>query len=1038
MITVLFCDLVGSVEMSRKLDPEDLRDVVRDYRSACTEVIARYAGFTAQFHGDGIVAYFGYPVVEDSDAHRAVLAGLDLIQAITRQAPSVQQRFGIQLAVRVAVHTGPAILEAPDGPTGTARLAIGDTPHFASCIQHAAAPNSLVISRATQRRVAGHFQLRNLGLHPLKGLPEPAEILAVEGSFGAREVAAADLPRHRSPCIGRSNLIATLAQAWLRTRQNPGHAILLIGGPGIGKSRLLAEFRQSITPDECRVLEGHCSPYYGDTPLYPLVAPLRMLLGLEDLPPAKALTRLEQILWQQECDLDPELPLLAKFLGIPPEAGYRAVGLHPLTQKQKLMSTLIQLLTGLARQQPTLLVIEDLHWIDATTLELIGLLLPRLASGRLMLILTSRPGITPSWLHHERVTLIPVRPLSSDDAGTLIRRVAGGDELPREVMQQLLHRSNGNPLYIEEMSRLFLGGQEPDDPNASLPLRPDRTPAPQVPATLQDLLISRLERIPEPARRVIQLGACIGQEWTFDLLCSVLPDEEAALSAGITQLLDEGLLYTTGSGFAIKHALIQEVSYESLPHRARCHAHERIALALQRSPGQAFPERIAQHWTKAGHPDRALPFWLEAGQHAVASSAMAEAENHLRHGLAAVAELPETLELNQFELALLSSLGVALTLQKGWAAPELAEIYDRAQRLAERLGPTPSVFWVVWGMWAFYLVKGDQRRSLALARQLADIAEGNPGLGLEASFAQGLSQLMCGQIEVALPLLESACEQYTAQDHHPQAFLTGQDVGVAARSAAALAQYLSGRTRNSLRRSDQALRLASELRHPFSRAYALGMTTWLDATRRDAYTMATRAAETIEFSDSQSIRFWSHFGTLFASFALVVEGQPGSGLRHLEESLAMYRSLGSGCVVPYFLTLLAETRIALGQPDEALACLAEARELIATSGEALMAAEIDRLDARIRIDAARQLGLDGPQTVLPLLMRAIDTARTQGNRLFELRALTELARVTAQSQDGDRVALVRQALALALQGYPDADPTPDLALAQATLAALPG
>lgn len=1037
VITVLFCDLIGSVEMSRRLDPEDLRDVVRDYRDACTEVIARHSGFTAQFHGDGIVAYFGHPTPQDGDAHRAVQAGLDLIQAITRQAPGVQQRFGTQLAVRVAVHTGPVILEAPDGPAGTARLAIGDTPHFASCIQHAAAPNSLVISRATQRLVADQFLLRSLGLHPLKGLPEPVEILAVEGSLGTPGSTESHCtPAQRSPCIGRASLIATLAQAWLRTRNNPGQALLLIGKPGIGKSRLLAEFRASITQDECRVLEGFCSPYYSDTPLYPMVLPLRTLLGLDDLPPAAALARLERVLSQQGCDLDPELPLLARFLGIPPEAGYRAIGLHPLTQKHKLMAVLLQLLTGLATQQPALLVLEDLHWVDATTLELIGLLLPRLASGRLMLVLTARPGLTPAWLHHERVTLIPVRPLSADDTEALIRRVAGGRDLPREVLQRLQHHSDGNPLYIEEMSRLF-GSECATDEISAISTRPPPSGR-RAPATLQDLLISRLERIPQPARRVIQLGACIGQEWSFDLLCSILPEEEAVLSAGLTQLLDEGLLYTAGSGFAIKHALIQEVSYESLPHSARRHAHERIALALQRSPTQAFPERIAQHWTKAGRPELALPFWLEAGQHAVASSAMAEAENHLRHGLEAAAALPESLERDQFELALLSSLGVALTLQKGWASPELAEIYERAQGLATRLGPTPSVFWVVWGMWAFYLVKGDQRRSLTLARQLADIANGTPGLALEASFAQGLSLLLCGHIEAALPLLESACEQYTTQDHHPQAFLTGQDVGVAARTAAALAQYLSGRTRSSLRRSEQALRLASELRHPFSRAYALGMTTWLDATRRDAYSMAMRAAETIEFSDSQSIQFWSHFGTLFAGFALVVEGQPGSGLRHLEESLALYRSLGSGCVVPHFLTLLAETRIALGQPDEALACLAEARELIATSGEALMAAEIDRLDARIRIDAARQLGLDGPLTVLPLLTRAIDTARAQGNRLFELRALTELARLSLQVPDADHVARVRQALAEALRTYPDTDSTPDLALAQATLAALPG
>lgn len=1042
-ISVLFCDLVGSVEMSRKLDPEDLRDVVRDYRDACTEVIARHDGITAQFHGDGIVAYFGYPVTQEGDARRAVQAGLDLIQSITRQAPEVQRRFGVQLAVRVAVHTGSAILEDPDGRTGTGRLAIGDTPHFASCIQHAAEPNTLVISRATQRLVAGYFQLRSIGLHPLKGLPEPAEILVVEGSSGARHrLEAGQALPHRVPCVGRSATISTLAQAWLLARQSPGHALLLIGEPGVGKSRLLSEFRQSISDSDCQILEGFCSPYYSDTPLYPLVAPLRGLLGLDELTPIQALARLEQALVEHCCGLDPELPLMAKFLGLPPEAGYATIGLHPLTQKQKLLSVLMRLLIALAKDRPTLLVLEDLHWVDATTLELIGILLPQLGSGRLMLVLTSRPGLTPAWLHHERVTLIPVSPLSATDTETLIRRVVGHDQLPREVLQLLLDKTDGNPLYIEEMTRMFLDEGSLSAGASSTASRPgQRMPASLVPASLQDLLMSRLDRIPEQARRVLQLGSCIGRDWTFELMMAVLPEEESTLSAGITQLLDEGLLYTTGDGFTIKHALIQDASYESLLRSTRHHFHERIALALQRGqgPGQAFPERIAQHWTKAERPDLALPFWLEAGQRAVTSSAMAEAENHLRHGLEAIAELPDSPERDQFELALLSTLGVALTLQNGWAAPALVEVYDRAQLLSERIGPNPTVFWVVWGMWAFYLVKGDQHRSLALARQLTGIAEAerNPSLTIEADFTLGLSLLLRGQIAAALPLLESACERYVPEKHHSHAYMTGQDVGVTARTASALALYLAGQTRAGLRRTEQALQLVSELRHPFSRAYALGMSTWLDALRRDPSAMTRRAAETIEFSDSQSISFWSLFSTLFTGYALITDCQPASGLHHLDESLTVYRSLGSGCVVPQFLTIRAEALIALNQPAEALDSLTDARNVVQSFGEGMMAAEIDRLEACIRFEAAQRLGLDGFDQALPVLQRAVDTAREQGNRLFELRALTEMARLCLRTTEAaTRCPQIRHTLALALQSYPDLALTPDLADARAALSAL--
>ena len=316
-----------------------------------------------------------------------------------------------------------------------------------------------------------------------------------------------------------------------------------------------------------------------------------------------------------------------------------------------------------------------------------------------------------------------------------------------------------------------------------------------VPDSLQDLLMARLDRMPIEGRKVLQLGSCIGRDWSFELLNAIFPEEESILLTGIDQLLEKGIIHSTGDGFTIKHALIQDASYESLLRSTRHHFHERIALALQRGqgPGQAFPERIAQHWTKAERPDQALPFWLEAGQRAVTSSAMAEAENHLRHGLEAIAELPDSPERDQFELALLSTLGVALTLQNGWAAPALVEVYDRAQLLSERIGPNPTVFWVVWGMWAFYLVKGDQHRSLALARQLTGIAEAerNPSLTIEADFALGLSLLLRGQIAAALPLLESACERYVPEKHHSHAYMTGQDVGVTARTASALALYLS-------------------------------------------------------------------------------------------------------------------------------------------------------------------------------------------------------------------------------------------------------
>ena len=1014
-MSVMFCDLVGSVEIARRLDPEDLRDLVRSYRDACAEVVWRHGGTMAQFHGDGIVVYFGYPVAHEGDARRAVQAGLDIVQAVAGLAPGAMARYGIDLAIRVAVNTGLTLVGDADASAGIGRLALGDTPNIAARLQGIALPNTVVVSQVTQRLVAGFFRMTSLGPHAFKGIAEPIEVFSVEGASGARHRLEAASKNRLAPYVGRASAIAALAKSWLAAQESPGHAILLTGEPGVGKSRLLSEFRESITTGECEIIECYCSPYYSNTALYPLVAPMRERLAIDQArSPSAALLALREDLVRRGCEIETALPLLAKLFGLPPEAGYQPLGLHPLTQKQK-----------------TLMVVEDLHWVDGTTLELLGTILRELPQSRLLLLLTSRPGFSPPWLDSENLTLIPVNLLSPADTETLIHKVVGNKRLPHKLLSLLVDKTDGNPLYVEEMTRMFLdsgalretaAGYELDGP----------LPDSMVPESLQDLLMARLDRMPTEAKKVVQLGACIGREWTFELLLAVLPEEDKTLSMGVEQLIGEGIVFATGSGFTIKHALIQDACYESLLKRTRLTYHERIAQALQRGVGGAsFPERIAQHWTKAGQPARALPFWLEAGQQAVASSATAEAESHLRQGLEAAATLPEGAERDRMELALLSTLGVALTIQQGWAAPEVAKVYLRAQTLSERVGPTPQLFWVLWGMWAFYLVKGDQHRAVEFARRMTIIADGdrNPGLKLEANFALGLSQYYMGQLASAQQLLEAAVAVYTPEKHRGQAHFTGQDVGVTARTVASMVLYLRGETRQGLARSRQAITLAAELNHPFSHAYALGCAAWLDAYGQASEAMGLHATQTIELSTRQALGFWTVWGSIFAGRALVAEGQGVVGAKHMEEALATYRSIGSGMVVPYFLTLLAEVESGNGDHDKALARLEEARGVVAEGGEAFMSAEIERLEGQIR----SRMAVTDPTIVEQCYRRALALAQGQGNRLFALRAATSLAQVLTARGDGNTA---RRLLGEAVTSMPDTASTADLDHARSVLTAL--
>jgi class 3 adenylate cyclase/predicted ATPase len=1005
-LTVMFCDLVGSTQLSRSLDPEDLRDVVHQYRDACAAAINRYEGTVAQYQGDGILVYFGYPVAHEDDARRAVEAGLDVLRVVNELNERLRAERDVTLAVRVGVHTGLAVVGDVGGANRTERLAQGDTPNIGARMQSLAEPNTMVMSEFTHRLVSGFFRTESLGKQPVKGVAELIEVFRVLAASGAHHRLEAAAPHRLTPYVGRERLLAALDEAWRAARDGTGRAVLVLGEPGVGKSRAIGVFRQRIGAERHGVIECFCSPYYKSSALYPLVEMLRAQLELaaEDEPP-RQLERLRTALQAHLGEAaEAAVPLVAQLVGIPPSAGYAPSGLHPLTQKQKTLEALLALLRARAQRGPLLMVVEDLHWVDPTSLELLGALVERLAGLRLLLVMTARPGFRPPWPTGDRLAELPIGDLSPADTETMILRVTGGKALPPQVMALLVAKSDGNPLYVEEMTRMVLESgilRETDGEYELARALPDVV----VPATLHDLLMARLDRMEPEAKRVVQLGATIGREFSFELAREILPNEEQAISRGIEQLLAAGLVHASGKGFAIKHALIQDAAYESLLKRTRQQYHEGIAIALEgpfAPEAQGHPERVAQHWTRAGKPARAIPYWLKAGQTAVASSASEEAASHLRQGLELVAGLPESPERDRMELDLLSTLGTALSMLKGWAAPEVQEAYARANVLSERVGPNPQLFWVLWGLWAFYLVRGDQRAGLDFAQRMASLArsQGDDGLEIEADFALGLSFYYLGDLPTARLHLERAVASYVPEKHHANAYLSCQDVGVTSRSVASMVLYLLGEADLALERSHEAIALAGQLRHPFSQAYALGCAAWLDCYRRDYASMSARARETAELSQAQALGWWLIWATLFAGRGLVETGQAEAGAGQMEQNLAVYRGIGTGMVVPFFLVQLAEACESRGDHAAALEHLEEARRVIAASAEAFPAAEVDRVEAALR---ARRAGPTPPEgearAIQHLFRRAMETARSQGARLFELRAATGLARALAASGD---------------------------------------
>jgi class 3 adenylate cyclase/predicted ATPase len=992
-MTFMFCDLVGSTELSQAIDAEDLREIVADYRDAASGAVSRHEGTVAQFYGDGILVYFGYPVAHEDDGRRAVQAALEILDAVAKLNTRLRTERPVSLAVRIGVHTGVAIVGDVGGANRTERLAMGDTPNITARIQGLASPNAVVISSATNKLVRDYFVTRSLGPQMVKGVAGPIEAFEVVGAAGTAAKAERTAGRGLTAYVGRETVLEPLGAAFKSASAGRGRVVVVTGDPGVGKSRLIRVFREGLSTELLHVLECFCSPYHENSALYPIVEMFRTRLRIgEENDPTLHLERLRALLVEHRLDAEGALPLAAQLLRIPPEAGYTPLALHPLTQKQRSLDLLQRLIMASAERRPLLLLVEDAHWIDPTTLELLGGLLERVAAHRVLVVITARPTFRVPWQSGESLVTLAVRDLSPADTEVMVRHLTGGKRLPPPVLTMLVSKSDGNPLFVEEMTRMLLESgwlAERDDEFVLTGPMPEAS----VPTRLQDLLRARLDRLEPEARLVMQLASVVGRDFAYDLLTEVLPSEGQTLRRGLQQLLDAGLVFATGSGFTIKHELIKDAAYESLLRRTRQQYHERVATALEgtfASAAQGQPERLAQHWTRAGQAMRAVPYWLQAGQKAVASSAVEEAASHLRHGLDLLKDQPVSIERDRLELDLLSTLGTALTIQKGWAAPEVADAYSRAHALSERVGDSPSLFWVLWGLWAFYLVKGDQHQGLEFAERMMAFARklGDEGLVLEADFSLGLSHYYMGRLARAREHLDRAVSTYVIEKHHPNCFLSCQDVGVTSLSVASMVRYLQGDEELAMAASRDAIALAESLRHPFSQAYALGCAAWLHSYRRDLPLSYARAQDTMVLSQSQALNWWLLWGTILAGRGMAAEGKVNEGIAQMENALGMYRSVGSGMVVPYFLTQLAEACALAGNYQAALEKLADARQMVAAGGEAIASAEIDRLEGEIRLQAG-----EPASAAQPFFDRALATAREQGAVLFERRILTATAPV---------------------------------------------
>ena len=780
-LTVLFCDLVDSTALAGRLDPEDYREVVRAYQDTCAGIIQRFEGHIAQYLGDGLLVYFGYPQAHEDDAQRAMRTGLGFVEAMETLNRHLGQSHGVRLAVRVGIHTGLVVVGEMGGGGRQEQLALGDTPNIAARLQGLAAPDTVVISAATQRLIQGYFNCHALGAQTLKGVATPLQVHQVVRATEVQhrlDVAAA---RGLTPLVGREHEVGLLRDRWAQVQAGRGHIVLLSGEAGIGKSRLVQVVKDEIIGAATLRIEYRCSPYHQHSALYPVITHLERVLALrQDDTPEDKLRKLEEAVRPSPLPLAEVVPLFAALLSVPLPASYPPLTLTPQRQKQKTLEALLTWLLALTEQQPGLFIVEDLHWIDPSTLEFLTLLVEQGPTTRLLTLLTCRSEFQPPWGLRTHLTPIALQRLPQPQVEVMITRVTGGKALPPAVLQHVATKTDGAPLFVEELTKTVLESsllrETEEDYTLTGPLPPLA-----IPATLHDSLMARLDRL-ATVKAVAQLGAVLGRTFAYEVLQAVTPLDEASLQQALARLVEAELLYQRGvppqATYLFKHALIQEAAYQSLLKSTRQQYHQQVAQVTEtRFPAlvETQPELVAQHYTAAGCTEQAVPYWQRAGQQASDRSANVEAISHFTTGIELLKTLPETPEHTQQALTLHIALGAALVMIKGQAAPEVEHVYTQTRALCQQVGETPELVPALYGLWRYYIARPQLRTAREFGETLLGLTQHahDPALAVVAHYTMGATWLWLGELPAARSHLEAGIAHYTPDQGRTPVFRIG-------------------------------------------------------------------------------------------------------------------------------------------------------------------------------------------------------------------------------------------------------------------------
>jgi len=1001
-LTVMICDLVGSTALSARLDPEDMRAVIDAYHAACARITRTYDGFLAEFRGDGILAYFGYPRAHEDDAERTVRAGLDIIAAVAR----LETRATEPLAVRIGIATGLVVVgDVSGGGALREHALVGDTPNLAARLQTLAEPGTIVLATSTRRLLGDLFRLRDLGRHEVKGIAEPVAAWAVEGVAASESrfesVRAAGL----TDLIGREAELDFLLERQRLAWKGEGQIVLISGEPGIGKSRLAQSLAERIAGEPHTRLRYQCSPYHNNSALHPFIAQLERAAGFKaDDTAEQRLVKLEAILTVGASRIETIAPLFAALLSIPFGERYAPLTLSPMQQRRRTLAALLDQFENLARQQPILLLFEDAHWADATSLELLDLTVERIHQLPILALFTFRPEHEPPWIGLPNVGTLALGRLDRGDVESMVARVTGGRVPPPEVMKQIVEKTDGNPLFVEELTKAVLeAGILIENAQGYQLVGP--LPPLAIPATLQDSLMARLDRL-APVREIGQVGAVIGREFSYSLLRVLVGRDETALKTALAQLEQSGLVFRRGEPpealYSFKHALVRDAAYESLLKSRRQQLHGQIARTLEERFADIVtsqPEIVAHHFTEAGLVEAAINYWLKAGQQAARRSANAEALNHLVRGLELLSNIDDQILRNKLELLLQTSLGNCLRATKGWSFDSVKHAYTRALQLCKESGLDDHTLPAVFGLWTWNFVRASLGEAQNLAEHLVDIAESTDDSVYKvlAHEALGFTLFAHGKFAAAHSALERSigmCEDSKAVTYIDR---SAQDPRVHVRLYDGMALWFLGYPDQALRMCAEAHRYADASQHPFSEAMARTISLRVYQLRGEAAEVATQANAAIAFGEEHEFAHYRAMALILRGWASAQQGEFDKGIAEIQEGLEKERTTGGLLFESYTLGLLADACITNERYGQALDFLDQAQSRLNEEGsERFYAAEIHRLlgDTYLR----SQRDLDQAERYF---CRGIEVAREQKAKSLELKLCVSIYDLYEVRQNAD-------------------------------------